>query len=124
MNHNGRRDGTLEELVLYVPGLETQFYKRKKLRYRITQLSRSISNTANNISYIKEERKLYLSSVAVGTMEFQSVLFDFEHNKITFKGREGSPGDIHHELYELLTSIKLEFQPIQMAFRIERNPKR
>lgn len=110
----------MEELILYVPNLEKQFNRRKELRENIMQLSSSNSNTMNHVNNIKEERKLYLGSVALGTLEFQSVLLDFEHNKMTFK-REGTlPGNINKELYELLNTYQLDFQPLQQSFIMHR----
>lgn len=97
----------MEELILYVPNLEKQFNRRKEL-----QLS--------TVNYIKEERKLYFSSVAFGTLEFQGVLLDFEHNKITFKREGNVHGDINEELYKLLISYQLDFQPLQQSFIMHR----
>lgn len=110
----------MEELILYVPNLEKQFYNRKELQYSITQLPSLVSNTKSNVEYIKEERKLYLSSVAFGMLEFQIVLLDFEQDKITFKRGRDLPGDINDGLYELFTSLKLDFQPIEMSFLMNR----
>lgn len=93
----------MEELVLYVPNLEQHFNRRKEL-----QLS--------TMNYIKEERKLYLSPVVVGALEFQSVLLDFEHNKVTFKREKNVP----EELYDLLTSYQLDFQPLHQSFIMHR----
>lgn len=106
----------MEELILYVPNLENQFFKKKELQHNIAQLSSSVSNT----NYIKEERKLYLSSVICGTLAFQIVLLDFEQNRITFKRNKDSPGDLTDGLYELLTSLNLDFQPIQLSFVMNR----
>ncbi len=102
----------MEELILYVPNLEKQFKRRKELQHNITQLS--------TVNYIKEGRKLYLSSVAFGTLEFQSVLLDFEHNKMTFKRKDNLPGNINEELYELLIFHQLDFQPLQQSFIMHR----
>ncbi|MFJ7934337.1 hypothetical protein [Sporosarcina sp. NPDC096371] len=106
----------MEELTLYVPGLEAHFYKGKELQYNITQLSSSVPNSSSNVTYIKEGRKLYLSSVAFGTLEFQAMLFDFERNRITFKRKKELSKDIHDGIYEILTALKLDFQPIQQLF--------
>jgi len=67
-------------------------------------------------NHIKEERKLYLGPVAFGTIEFQSVLLDFEHNKVTFKREKKVP----EELYNLLTSYQLDFQPLHQSFIMHR----
>lgn len=113
----------LEELVLYVPNLERQFNRRKELQHNITQLASSTSKTTSHVNYIKEERKLYLSSVTLGALEFQTVLLDFEHNKVTFKRKEHFPGNINEELYELLTFYQLNFQPLQQTFIMHRPQK-
>lgn len=70
----------------------------------------------NHVNYIKEERKLYLNSVVFGTLEFQTVLLDFEHNKVTFKREK----NLTEELYDLLTSYQLDFQPLQQSFIMHR----
>ena len=113
----------LEELVLYVPNLERQFNRRKELQHNITQLASSTSKPTNQVFYIKEERRLYLSSVTFGTLKFQTVLLDFEHNKVTFKRKENFPGNINEELYELLTFYQLDFQPLQQSFIMHRPQK-
>ncbi len=115
--------GELEELILYIPGLESQFYKKKELQETITKLSQSVSNAASTVNYIVEERKLYLSSVEFGKMEFQFILFDFVHNKITFKRQMDTPGDINRGLFELFSSLQLDFQPNKMSFIMERPAK-
>jgi len=118
-----REVNPLEELVLYVPDLEKQFNRRKEWQHNMTQLSSSISNSTSHVNYIKEERKLYLRSVAFGTLEFQIILLDFEHNKVTFKRKENQPGNINEELYNLLTSYQLDFQPLQQSFIMYRPQK-
>ncbi|WP_342508516.1 hypothetical protein [Sporosarcina sp. FSL K6-2383] len=105
----------MEKLVLYVPNLEKQFNERKGL-----QQASFISNTTSHVNYIKEERKLYMSSAVFGTLEFQIVLLDFEENKIIFKRKKDLPRGINEELYELLTSCQLEFQPVQLSFVMHR----
>ncbi|WP_318618193.1 hypothetical protein [Sporosarcina sp. YIM B06819] len=110
----------MEELILYVPNLEQQFYKRKELQYNITQLPSSVTGSMSHVNYVKEERKLYFNAVTFGTLEFQVMLLDFEQNKITFKGKKDPSGNINERLYELLTSLKLDFQPIQMSFMMNR----
>lgn len=111
-----RRNEILEELTLYVPNLKQQFDKREELQHNITLLSSSVLNT----NYIKEERKLYLSSVQFGTLAFQIVLLDFEQNRVTFKRKKDLPGDLYEGLSELLTSLKLDFKPIQLSFVMHR----
>ncbi|WP_203248479.1 hypothetical protein [Sporosarcina beigongshangi] len=105
----------MEKLILYVPNLEKQFNERKEL-----QQASFISNTTSHVNYIKEERKLYMNTAVFGTLEFQVVLLDFEQNKMIFKRKKELPRDIQDELYELLTSYQLEFQPVHLSFIMHR----
>lgn len=110
----------MEELTLYVPNLEEQIKKRKDLQQSISQLSSEVSDITSQVNYIKEERKLYLSSVIFGAIAFQNVLLDFEQNRVTFKRQKDLQGNLHNGLYELLTSLELDFQPIQLSFVMNR----
>lgn len=113
----------MEEIVLYIPSLEAQFYKKKEFQSTLMQSSGSISNSSGNVNYMSEERKLYLNSITFGTIEFQFILIDFVRNQITFKRKRNSLSDTSRELYEFLSSMQLEFQPQKMSFVMERPVK-
>lgn len=113
----------MEEYVLYVQGLESLLYEKKEQLDNIVQLTHETSKPSRNAIYLREERKLYLRSVAFGTMEFQFVLLDFEYSRITFKRAKNSPGDANHQISKLLSTLQLDFQPNKMSFVMERRAK-
>ncbi|NYF23522.1 hypothetical protein HDC33_000347 [Sporosarcina sp. JAI121] len=110
----------MEKLVLYIPDLEFQFYRKKGFQESITQLSCGVSNTTSSVIYASDERKLYFRSVAFGTMKFHLVLLDFKYNTMTFLSRTDVPGDINQGVHELLSSLQFNFQPQKMSFVMER----
>jgi hypothetical protein len=114
----------LEKLVLFIPDLESNFYKKKEFQENITQLSYKLSNTTSHVSYVSEERKLYFRSVSFGMMEFQLMLLDFRYNKITFVKMTDSRGDTNLGVHELLSSLQFNFQPEKMTFVMERPEKK
>lgn len=113
----------MEKIVLYVPNLESQFYKKKEFRESITPLSCTIWPNINHIIYETVERKLYFRSVAFGMMEFQYVLLDFRRNNIMFMRKRNSSGDANIGVGEWLSSLQFHFEPRKMSFVMER-PKR
>ncbi|MBE1555676.1 hypothetical protein [Sporosarcina limicola] len=117
----------MEEFVLYIPKLEEQFHKKKGFQEKITEVSCQVTKQRSNAIYVLEENKLYLSTVSFGAMQFQFVALDFDDNKITFKKKRDSSGDVHRGLYELLSSLQIDFAPENMSFLMERpqkeNPK-
>lgn len=109
----------METLVLFVPNLESQFYRKKEFQESITPLSCTISSSINHIIYESVERKLYFRSVACGAMEFQLVMLDFRQNKIVFVRKRDPSRDVN----EWLSSLRINFEPRKMSFVMER-PKR
>ena len=73
---------------------------------------------------MSKERKLYFRSVSFGTMEFQLLLLDFRHNKVTFVRNIDSPGDVNRVIHDLLSSLQFNFQPEKMSFLMERPDKK
>lgn len=113
----------MEEYVVYIPNLEPLFYETKELYENVAQLANQTSNLSSNLIYLKEERKLYLRSVAFGTLEFQFVLLDFENDQILFKCSSESIGDKNRLIYEFLTTLRWDFHPEKMSYVMERRAK-
>jgi hypothetical protein len=113
----------LEKFVLFIPDLESQLYNKKEFRESITQLSCTVLTIPSHTIYESVGRKLYLRSVAFGTIEFQLVLLDFKCNKITFIRKMNSPGNVNRAVYEWLSSLGFNFEPKKMSFVLERPEK-
>ena len=114
----------MEKLVLFIPDLESHFYRKKEFQESITQLADKFSHASSHTVYVPEERKLYLRSVSFGMMRCQLVLLDFRYNKITFVREKNSLGDANHGVHELLSSLRFNFQPEKMSFIMERPEKK
>lgn len=109
----------MEKLVLFIPDLESQFYKKKEFLESITPSLCTISTPARHINYESVERKLYLRSVTLKMMEFQLVLLDFKRSKITFIRKKDSPGDLNRTISDWLSSLQFNFEPKKMWFVLE-----
>lgn len=110
----------MEYFVLYIPELESQFKNKEEFKWHIMRLLCAEVNPSRKVLYKSEEQKLYLTSVSFGTMKFQSVSIDFTSNTIAFKKKTNDPDNVNLGLYNLLSSLQVEFFPKQMSYVMER----
>jgi hypothetical protein len=110
----------MEYFVLYIPELEKQFKSKEEFKRHIMCLLSAEVNPSRKVIYKSEEQKLYLTSVSFGMMKFQSVSIDFTHNTIAFKKMMDDPVDMNLGLYNLLSTLQVEFFPKRMSYVMER----
>lgn len=110
----------MKEFVVTISNLEDLFYKEDGLYENLVQMTNHTSIPSSNLIHLKEERRMYLQSLTLGTLGFQLVILDFEKEQIHFKCFDESIGDINRLVYEFLTLLSWNFQPKKMSYVMER----
>lgn len=108
----------MEEIVLYIPELQQQFYTNKPFQLQVSQ-RRATYGSIRTVFAGAEQRRLHLHSASFGEMPFHYVTFDFKNNSITFK-REIGKQDTARMLNEIFTFLQIDFTIQSMSYLIER----
>lgn len=103
----------MEKLEIYIPSLRLQIQKETlQQHFNFDEDNRKHMN----ILHIRDDDRIYIKGMRIESIEVHLISIDLKHNIIAFTTSKEIAVSMYNRIYELLTSIGIDFHPQKLLF--------